>query len=102
LPEILFLVLSGVTAVLVATEFLAAITTMWIDTTDRNVKKAKMPRNINYVKMSGVPVIDPDTNMCGICNVQVGEMTKHCKVMDHYSLSLHQMIILLYLSSITI
>ncbi|KAJ3300945.1 hypothetical protein HDV03_001582, partial [Kappamyces sp. JEL0829] len=46
---------------------------------DDVVIKANKSRNIEYVKVSGVPVIDPDTNYCNICQVHVKHLTKHCK-----------------------
>ena len=52
---------------------------MSIDTMDPNVLKANQLRNTEYVKMPGMSVIDPETQICGICQVKVGEMTKHCK-----------------------
>ncbi|TPX35370.1 hypothetical protein SmJEL517_g02228 [Synchytrium microbalum] len=54
-------------------------TTMLIDPQDAAVTHAHTPRNIDYVKVSGIPVIDQETQMCGICNVKVDHDTKHCK-----------------------
>jgi hypothetical protein len=35
---------------------------------------------VDYVKLTGVPVIDPDTLFCNICQVHVANpLTKHCK-----------------------
>ncbi|KAJ3105327.1 hypothetical protein HDU97_008224 [Phlyctochytrium planicorne] len=57
----------------------ATIYTMTIDPQDKAVLKANRPRNIDYVKVAGVPVIDTDTFVCGICQVKVAPDTKHCK-----------------------
>jgi hypothetical protein len=55
------------------------ISTILWDTEDVNVKNAKRDRNIDYVKLTGVPVIDPETLYCNICQVNVNPETKHCK-----------------------
>jgi hypothetical protein len=84
LPKTLHIISLSVLSVALFAEFIAAVVTMTIDTTDENVKKSKMPRNIEYVKVSGIPVID-HTNYCHICQVTVQEGTKHCKVLSlHY------------------
>ncbi|TPX50972.1 hypothetical protein SeLEV6574_g00571 [Synchytrium endobioticum] len=53
--------------------------TMLVDPQDPAVTRAQQPRNIDYVKIAGVPVIDQETLMCGICQVIVEHDTKHCK-----------------------
>ncbi|TPX42978.1 hypothetical protein SeLEV6574_g05307 [Synchytrium endobioticum] len=53
--------------------------TMLVDPQDPAVTHAQQPRNIDYVKIAGVPVIDQETLMCGICQVIVERDTKHCK-----------------------
>jgi hypothetical protein len=50
-----------------------------MDTRDGNVSKANVTRNLDFVKVAGVPVIDWNTNICGICRVKVGPKTRHCK-----------------------
>nr|KAJ3417979.1 hypothetical protein HK105_000519 [Polyrhizophydium stewartii] len=62
-----------------------------IDPQDSAVKRAKVPRNIDYVKRTCVPVIDPETRFCNVCQVRIGALTKHCKpcnkcvsVYDHH------------------
>ncbi|KAJ3089142.1 hypothetical protein HK102_007105 [Quaeritorhiza haematococci] len=64
---------------LTALELCFAIRTMSIDPMDEAVVKANAPRNVEYVKVAGVPVIDEDSGMCGICQVKVDAGTKHCK-----------------------
>jgi putative Mn2+ efflux pump MntP len=49
------------------------------ETEDTNVLNAKRERNIDYVKVTGVPVIEPETLFCNICQVHVNAYTKHCK-----------------------
>ncbi|KAI9201849.1 DHHC palmitoyltransferase-domain-containing protein [Polychytrium aggregatum] len=53
--------------------------TMSINTEDPNVRLANVQRNIDFIKYAGVPVIDPATGFCNICNVVVAPTTKHCK-----------------------
>jgi hypothetical protein len=36
-------------------------------------------RNLNFVKVLGYPVIDPNSRICGICQVKVKSTTIHCK-----------------------
>lgn len=50
------------------------------DTQDSNVVSANKSRNLNYTKVSGIPVINPETLYCNICQVHVNKGTKHCKV----------------------
>ncbi|KAI9346079.1 DHHC palmitoyltransferase-domain-containing protein [Zopfochytrium polystomum] len=57
----------------------SSVVTMTIDPQDRTVVRARVPRNVNYVKRPGVPVIDPETRLCGICQVHVDARTRHCK-----------------------
>ncbi|KAJ3130051.1 hypothetical protein HK098_006763, partial [Nowakowskiella sp. JEL0407] len=52
---------------------------MAIDPQDSAILTANTPRNADYVKMAGVPVIDEITKICGVCNVPVTVGTKHCK-----------------------
>ncbi|KAI9333333.1 DHHC palmitoyltransferase-domain-containing protein [Zopfochytrium polystomum] len=56
-----------------------AVITMTIDPEDASVRNAKVPRNPTFVKRRGVPVIDPRTGLCGICQVHVDARTRHCK-----------------------
>jgi hypothetical protein len=49
------------------------------ETEDEVVIQAKHKRNIDYVKITGVPVIHPESRVCNICQVQVSPLTKHCK-----------------------
>lgn len=71
--EVLTGILAGVQAVL-------SIYCISANVEDDVVTKAKKPRNVEYVKISGVPVIDPSTLYCQICQVHVKPLTKHCKV----------------------
>lgn len=66
--------------VLLLIQLTATLYTISVDTQDRRVMNSKAKRNADYVKISGVPVIDPETLICQICNVKVGYLTKHCKV----------------------
>ncbi|KAJ3283432.1 hypothetical protein HDU76_008473 [Blyttiomyces sp. JEL0837] len=67
------------TASTAALQFTSTIYTMSTDPQDPKVIRAGRPRNVNYVKRSGIPVIDPETCYCGICQVHVDKGTKHCK-----------------------
>ncbi len=58
----------------------STIYSMTVDTVDKNVKHSNVPRNLDFVKQFGFPVIDPMTLYCGICQVHVEPKTKHCKV----------------------
>ncbi|KAI8607457.1 DHHC palmitoyltransferase-domain-containing protein [Chytriomyces sp. MP71] len=53
--------------------------TMSVDPQDARVLHSQVPRNIDYVKVVGFPVIDKETLLCGVCNVVVAPDTKHCK-----------------------
>ncbi|KAI8870491.1 hypothetical protein GQ42DRAFT_122211, partial [Ramicandelaber brevisporus] len=46
---------------------------------DPVVRSSGVPRNATYVTEYGVPVIDAQTQICGICDVRVNEGTRHCK-----------------------
>lgn len=74
-------IISCITVPLFIIQTASTIYTMAIDPMDLRIKRARVERNIDYVKVVGVPVIDPDTGYCGICRVQVGSGTKHCKVL---------------------
>jgi hypothetical protein len=50
-----------------------------VETQDERVLKARKPRNLQYVKITGIPVIDPENCFCNICQVHVAPLTKHCK-----------------------
>ncbi|KAI8928188.1 DHHC palmitoyltransferase-domain-containing protein [Entophlyctis helioformis] len=78
-PEPARIAIYAVGGVLAAAELVCTLWTVSIDSQDKLVRKASVPRNVNYVKQTGVPVIDPDTRFCNICQVQVGLQTKHCK-----------------------
>ncbi|KAI8851457.1 hypothetical protein BC829DRAFT_386765 [Chytridium lagenaria] len=78
-PLLLRIAVFGVAGGLAGLQFAATIYTMTIDPQDKKVIKANRPRNVEYVKVAGVPVIDTDTNVCGICQVRVDTGTKHCK-----------------------
>jgi hypothetical protein len=73
-------VVFGLVGAVAGLDFTATIYTMSIDPQDPKVTKAANPRDVNYVKQPGVPVIDPDTLYCGVCQVHVDPGTKHCKV----------------------
>ncbi|KAI8899144.1 DHHC palmitoyltransferase-domain-containing protein [Globomyces pollinis-pini] len=80
-----------VVGICVALQFGFTVYTMSIDTRDINVVNENMKRNLDYIKVTGVPVIDPDTLYCNICQVHVNHQTKHCKacnkcigVYDHH------------------
>ena len=60
--------------------YLALIATVSTDPQDCKVIHAKQPRNLDFVKYTGVPVIDQDSRICQICCVKVGIRTRHCKV----------------------
>ncbi|EGF82088.1 hypothetical protein BATDEDRAFT_87139 [Batrachochytrium dendrobatidis JAM81] len=84
-------ILYGVSGALVLAQLACTIITISLDPQDSKVKQAHVPRNINYIKLTGVPVIDADTRYCQICQVRVGFQTKHCKpcnkcigVYDHH------------------
>ncbi|KAJ3219134.1 hypothetical protein HDU67_002467 [Dinochytrium kinnereticum] len=78
-PMFLRILVFGLTGGLAGLQFAATIYTMTIDPQDKNVIKANRPRNVEYVKIAGIPVIDTDTCVCGICQVRVDRDTKHCK-----------------------
>ncbi|KAJ3191140.1 hypothetical protein HK101_008052 [Irineochytrium annulatum] len=71
--------LCAAAAVLATLQLAATLHTVWTDPQDKRVLAANVPRNVEYVKCPGVPVIDPDTGLCGICQVQVAKETRHCK-----------------------
>ncbi|KAJ3051023.1 hypothetical protein HK097_007998, partial [Rhizophlyctis rosea] len=64
---------------LVVAQLVATIYTMTVDPQDSLVLKANVGRNVDYVKLVGVPVIEPESRLCNICMVKVGPATKHCK-----------------------
>jgi disulfide bond formation protein DsbB len=79
-----------VTITILATlQFAATIYTMLTDPQDPKVVQAGLERNVHYVKSLGVPVIDPDTLFCRVCQVHVDKGTKHCKVSKSITQSLH-------------
>lgn len=72
-------------------QLICMLMTMYIDPQDPKVIQDNQPRFVQYIKVLGVPVIDPSTRMCGICQVKVSRFTKHCKscnkcvaVYDHH------------------
>lgn len=62
-----------------AVQSFSMLYTISADVQDNSVIVAKKPRNVNYIKVSGIPVIDPDTMFCHICQVTVCAKSKHCK-----------------------
>jgi hypothetical protein len=74
---VLFNILIGIFSIVQLGMVLYCIT---VETQDDVVLKANKPRNFEYVKVSGVPVIDPENRYCNICQVHVKPETKHCKV----------------------
>ncbi|KAJ1334592.1 hypothetical protein BSLG_007747 [Batrachochytrium salamandrivorans] len=84
-------VMYGTTGLGTLLQLACMIGTLSVDPQDSNVRRSRIPRNTSYVKQVGVPVIDPDTLFCQICQVHVGIQTKHCKpcnkcvgVYDHH------------------
>jgi len=87
---------------------------MFVETQDPVIQQQNKPRNLDYVKEMGVPVIGPD-NFCHICQVTVERKTRHCKPcnkcvagFDHHCVYLNtcigsknysEFILLIYLSA---
>ncbi|KAJ3220579.1 hypothetical protein HDU81_011333, partial [Chytriomyces hyalinus] len=69
----------AISIVLSTLQFATTIYTMSVDPQDPNVRTSGMPRNLDFVKAIGFPVIDRETLHCGVCNVVVAPDTKHCK-----------------------
>ena len=70
---------NGIVGILTVVQGGAMVYTVSVDTTDDKVLQAGQQRNIEYIKVTGIPVIDATTRFCNICQVQVNEKTKHCK-----------------------
>ena len=71
----------GILAITLGYSMYVAIST---DVMDKEVAKACQVRNVEYVKFTGVPVIDPDSRLCNICQVRVRQGTKHCKACNKF------------------
>jgi len=87
---------------------------MFVETQDPVIQQQNKPRNLDYVKEMGVPVIGPN-NFCQICQVTVSRKTRHCKPcnkcvagFDHHCVYLNtcigsknysEFILLIYLSA---
>lgn len=73
------IILNTIVGLLAFIQILLTVYCMTCNVEDDVVTKAKKQRNRDYVKRSGVPVIDPSTMFCNICQVHVKPLTKHCK-----------------------
>eukprot|EP00842_Homolaphlyctis_polyrhiza_P002603 jgi/Hompol1/3343/HPOL_003205-RA len=78
-PQVARIIMYAVTGTIAAIQGISTIITISIDPQDAAVIKANVPRNATYIKRTGIPVIDQDTNFCNICQVTVGFGTRHCK-----------------------
>ncbi|KAJ1568920.1 hypothetical protein HK405_012262, partial [Cladochytrium tenue] len=65
-------------ATLAAAGLAASVAAMTIDPQDPAVARAREPRNLDYVKTVGIPVIDAG-GFCAVCCVVVDSRTRHCK-----------------------
>ncbi|ORZ03230.1 DHHC palmitoyltransferase-domain-containing protein [Syncephalastrum racemosum] len=70
-----------------------SLATSFIETEDRTVamQRDHVPRSKAYVRKYGIPVVDYQTGICGICRIKVPRRTRHCKLcnkcvagMDHH------------------
>ncbi|KAL2916273.1 hypothetical protein HK105_204029 [Polyrhizophydium stewartii] len=90
-PESARNIIYAVAGTVTLAQLACTVAVISIDPQDSAVKRAKVPRNIDYVKRTCVPVIDPETRFCNVCQVRIGALTKHCKpcnkcvsVYDHH------------------
>ena len=72
-------IMNGIMMALSISQGILMFMTISIDVTDTQVIAASQERNVEYVKRTGIPVIDPVSHYCNICQVRVGDKTKHCK-----------------------
>ena len=75
-----YIVLHVICGLLVLFQIFSMIYCITAETQDDVVLRTNKPRNLNFHKVVGVPVIDPDNRFCDICQVHVQFETKHCKV----------------------
>lgn len=65
--------------ILILSLYICLLYTTIVDAQNIDCKNNHENRNLDFVKITGIPVINSDDLVCGICQIKVSYNTKHCK-----------------------